>query len=458
MIMGKNLSDIKKDIALLNRDQGLCILLALDIERLDPASKHSAIVHLEETIGLLKIEHDLNMIERNLPEGKSEAKLKDDSSDKEDAWTFNSDTFVDDIYNDSNNKTVPVQEKEASENERSIEQGNNEGRAKGLHQTPKNDIKQESANQKPVVISLNPDTFNGKIASENDMLKCDLCNVYLPRSYGMKKHEEDPQHLARVTITTAPPKHKEELSEDASRKESITNIPILTGTAHTCDICQRQFKSKEYLRKHKIVHSEKYKCPRCKGQCRNKNPEGCLKPRKMRPSINVPLAKETEEQSKNLKANMSESESCKKNTEGMNLNLYQCPECPNQFNKRNSLVKHRVIHTSTNFDAESQRLNEENEKITEGKSVKKDTEKTLTLKEEPSQPKMGINLFQCPECPNQYNKKSSLVKHKAMHTGKFKCPRCEAPFIERSKLDIHTLDPNNCSKLFFFFSSQKVFF
>ena len=257
--MGKNLNDIKKDIALLTRDQGLCILLALDIERLDPASKHSAIVHLEETIGLLKIEHDLNIIEQNLPEGKSETISKeDDSSEKEDAWMFNSNTFVDDINNDSNNETV--QEKEPSENESSIEHGKNKERDKGLHRTPKNEIKHEPAYQEPVVISLNPGAFQGQIDSKNDMLKCDLCNVYLPRSYSMKRHEEDPQHLERVT--TAPPKNKEELSVDASRKESITNNSILTGTAHICDICQRQFKSKENLRKHKIVHSEKYKCQR----------------------------------------------------------------------------------------------------------------------------------------------------------------------------------------------------
>ena len=166
----------------------------------------------------------------------------------------------------------------------------------------------------------------------------------------------------------------------------IKNIPILTGTdtAHDCGICQKQFKSKEYLRKHKIEHSEKYKCPRCKEhfsgrrmlECHNKNLEECLKLMKMQSSINVPLAKETEEKSKIVKGNMSESELGKKKTEGMNLNLYQCPECP-----------------------------------------------------------------------NQYNRKSSLVKHKAMHTGEFKCPRCEAPFIERSKLDIHTRNPDSCRRL-----------
>ena len=71
--MGKSLNDIKSLIA----------LLTLQIEYLDPASKHAAIVHLEEAIGLLKIraEHDLETLEnQNLKEEMQESKLKDDSS------------------------------------------------------------------------------------------------------------------------------------------------------------------------------------------------------------------------------------------------------------------------------------------------------------------------------------------------------------------------------------------
>ena len=48
--MGKSLNDIKRDIA----------LLTLDIESLDPDSKHSAITHLEETIDLLKFEAEID--------------------------------------------------------------------------------------------------------------------------------------------------------------------------------------------------------------------------------------------------------------------------------------------------------------------------------------------------------------------------------------------------------------
>ena len=165
--MGKSLSDIKS----------LIELLTLEIEYLDPSSKHAAIVQLEEAIGLLKIraKHDLEtLVNQNLTEEKQ------DSSDKKDAWMFNDDTFVDDIDYESNNETFTVQEKKP--------QGNNEERKE--HQIPNNEIKQEPANQEPVVISLNPATFHGEIASENDMLKCDPCNVYLPKSYTMKRHED----------------------------------------------------------------------------------------------------------------------------------------------------------------------------------------------------------------------------------------------------------------------------
>ena len=45
MIGSKSLNEIKRDIA----------LVTLDIECLDPASKHSAILHLKETIDLLQL-------------------------------------------------------------------------------------------------------------------------------------------------------------------------------------------------------------------------------------------------------------------------------------------------------------------------------------------------------------------------------------------------------------------
>ena len=88
--MGKSLDDIKRDIA----------LLTLDIECLDPDSKHSAIAHLEETIDLLKLgaEHDLaSLANQDLSEEKPQTKVDDEPSKDENSWMFNDDTFIDDI-------------------------------------------------------------------------------------------------------------------------------------------------------------------------------------------------------------------------------------------------------------------------------------------------------------------------------------------------------------------------
>ena len=368
MIMGKSksLNDIKRDIA----------LITLDIECLDPGLKPAAIAHLEETIDLLKIGagYDLaTLANQNLKEEKKETTL-------EDAWMFNDDTFDDDIDHESNNETIPVQEKENCKNKSSIIQEYNEEMGKVLNQIPNNEIKQE-----PVVISMSPDTVQGQIASENDMIKCDPCNVYLPMSYTMKRHEEDPHHLARVS--TVPLKQIDEMSVNESQKKSILKHQTIstgintTATANICYICKKQYKNRESLRLHNNMHTGKNKCQKCKAHFtsrsklkkHNGNPNNCLALQKIRSSRN--------------------------------------------------LIESGLANTT-----------ERNQWIN-------------TLNEESSRPEVDMNLLQCPECPNQYNKKESLRKHRLIHTGKYKCPRCEAPFMERTKLDVHTRDPKSCTTL-----------
>ena len=349
--MGKSLNDIKRDIA----------LLTLNIECLDPGSKHSAIGHLEETIGLLKIgaEHDLATF-----------------ANQDDAWMFIDDIFVDDIDYESNIGTVPVQDKEHHEKESFTDHRNNED------QIPNNEIKQEPVQQEPVVISLNPDTYQGQIASENDMIKCDPCNVYLPRSYTMKRHEEDPKHLANVTTdTTVPVKQIAKMSEP---EESLKHIE------------KRSF------------------------------------------SGSKSVEKDTERTPK-LNENYSQAE--------VGMNLYQCPECPTQYNKKNSLVKHRFMHTGK-FKCQkckepftSKRgLIDHNRNPNNCLSLQKKRASRNNIAE-PHRLKDGMNLYQCPECPKQYNKKNSLMKHRFMHTGKVKSQKCRAPFTSRKA------NPSNCLTL-----------
>ena len=447
--MSKTLNVIKRDIA----------LLTLDIECLDPASKYTAIVHLEEAINLLKIgaEHDLAASAiHNLSEEKQETKLKDD-------WMFNNDTFID----ESNNETFPVQEKEHRENENTTGQELLE--EKVLNQIPNNEVKPEPVNQEPVVISWNPDAYYGQVANENNMLKCDLCNVYLPRSYTLKRHEEEPQHLARVsTVQTA--KHVEEKSPEKNLKVSKSKT-----SAHICNICQKQYRGRKDLLQHKNMHTERYKCQKCKEpfsrrsrlERHNRNPENCLKIAKIRSSISVPSANKITIKYRIKKETTTSNEESFQDELGMNF--YQCPECPNQYNKKNSLMVHRVMHTGKykcqkckeTFQSRSKlekhinnpnsclilkKIRASRNDIITRKSIKIDA-CNQQINEKKPQPEFGLKVFRCHECPNQYNNKESLMRHKIIHTGKYKCPRCEAPFIRRSKLDIHTRDPDNCRKL-----------
>ena len=64
--MMKSFNDIKKIIS----------LLTLEIKRLDPTSKYSIIVHLEETIDILKLE-----ALKELPQSEEDIKDEDISSD-----------------------------------------------------------------------------------------------------------------------------------------------------------------------------------------------------------------------------------------------------------------------------------------------------------------------------------------------------------------------------------------
>ena len=214
--MGKSLDDIKRDIA----------LLTLDIECLDPDSKHSAIAHLEETIDLLKLgaEHDLaSLANQDLSEENQQTKEDDEPSKDENSWMFNDDTFIDDIDYETNNtleESVPVQENKQPENDSNIDQV--EKMEISTQQIPNNEIKQEPVNQEPVVISLNPDNFQGQIDRVNDMFKCEPCDVYLPRSFTLQRHEEDPKHQARVA--TIPVFQTNEKSVDESPEGDFKSI------------------------------------------------------------------------------------------------------------------------------------------------------------------------------------------------------------------------------------------
>ena len=379
--MGKSLSDIKSDIA----------LLTLDIECLEPDSKHSAIAHLEETIDLLKLgaEHDLaSLANQDSSEEKQQIQDKDDSSKDENTWMFNDDTFIDDIDYESNQfleESVPVQEEVHAE-------GNNEKMEISTQQIPNNEIKQEPVNQEPVVISLNPNSFHGQIDNVNDMFKCDPCDVYLPRSFTLR-HEQDPKHQARASTVSA--LQTNEKLVDESLDESFKQMPILTDS----NVTKKSTKSS--------IENEIVSDP----ELANKDTEGTTT------LVNQIKLK------------------------GVDKKMLQCPECPVQYNNRRSLTRHKIMHTGKykcqRCEAPfSQRGQLDNHSRNPESCLKLQKIRSTKFVRFEVKTQKGL-LLQCPECSRFYSNENSLRNHMPIHTDKYKCPRCESRFTCQLKLKKH---------------------
>ena len=193
---------------------------------------------------------------------------------------------------------------------------------KVLHQIPK----QEPVNEE--TISLNSNTFHGQIASES----------------------------VKQTV---------QISVGKSSEKGIT------ATEHICNICQKQYKNRKTLQQHQNIHTGKHKCQKC----------------------NAPFMSMSK-----LKSHYRDPNNC--------LTIQEIRSWKNV-----------IANKFSENDAR---------------------------KEKEPQPEVGKNCFQCPECPNQYNKKNSLMVHRVMHTGKYKCQKCKETFQSRSKLKKHINNPNSC--------------
>ena len=482
--MGKSLNDIKRDIA----------LLTLDIECLDPDSKHSAIAYLEKTIDLLKLgaEHDLaSLANQDLSEEKQQTKMDDETSKDKNAWMFNDDTFIDDIDYESNNnleESVPVQENKHPENESNIDQG--EKMEISTQQVPNNEIKQEPVNQEPVVISLNPNTFHGQIDSENDMFKCDPCDVYLPKSFTLQ-HEQDPRHQAKVSTDSAlqtNPKMVETIDESAMLDKETE---LATGTERTtalnkqtfqhdkdskmlqCPECPNQYNKRKSFMRHQIMHTGKYKCQRCEAgftersrlELHSRNPESCLKLQKIRKletnfvSVKAKMQAAMPISNEKTEAKMHICNLCNKQYKNrvellqhnnMHTGKFNCSRCNAPFRRRRELEKHsrkavnciklKKIRTSTTAPVNSDKSNvPEPEFEKQNLASPSNSQRETVLPTSTSVESKGL-LLQCPECSKFYSNEHSLKNHMPIHTDKYKCPKCESRFTSTSTLAAHNCE------------------
>jgi len=201
-----------------------------------------------------------------------------------------------------------------------------------------------------------------------------------------------------------------------------------------CNKCHKHFRNKHYLKKHLIVHSNRYKCSEC-GKC-------------FRDSDKLKIHKRTHSGEK----------------------PFECSICNKQFSKSYALFQHKKIHNSSNSDDIKEQPHVDkpvrcmNTECDNGNCIVLKTEcdennKSLPFEvkkeadiesqENDGQPGEDVctvhvigtiteaNQHVCTVCekcfPNQHN----LKKHMIMHSDKYKCSECGKCFRDSYKLKIH---------------------
>lgn len=425
----KSFTDVKKIIS----------LLTLEIKSLDPTSKYSAIVHLEETIDILKLE-----ALKELPQTEEDIKDEDSSEDIEVSTS------------DKANEGLPG-EKSLGDNDikSSTTDDKSEGCYKSSTNQPQDDIKDESSN----------------IVNE-EAISSDKVNEYLPgsdsnddKSEGCHDSITEPDEVREPSIQDPNTEIKEEPKlvslPDEDPKPSDTIITIeddeteaddiysqlstrmnlrLDSTAYDCKICKKKLANRRGLIIHYNIHAGKFTCHRCKAPFSAQreldkhitNHLNCLKLEKLRSYTNPqewiidpsnPILNPEINESRNLLQSENNKDQPRR------PNSFYCESCNLYFSTQFNLRKHqeRPVHQEkvAKLGKTQPKPQSPSEPVTQKVSVPKTSQKS---KDE---------LLQCPECPNLYSTERSLMQHRVTHTDKFKCPDCERGFSCQSMITVH---------------------
>ena len=152
-----------------------------------------------------------------------------------------------------------------------------------------------------------------------------------------------------------------------------------------CELCQKRFKTKKTLKKHKLlIHNKLFKCDQCE--------ESYTTPKKLQRHI-----KSVHETT--VKCEFCESILKNKNTYRHHVKKYHSP------------ITKQKDNAGLTSEIENQANEEPN--VTKGKDVLKENEK-IAKDHKKSQPKLGP-LYKCLQCPKTFSSTSGLWKQKAAH-------------------------------------------
>ena len=305
----KSLNEIRRDIA----------LVTLDIESLNHESKEMAIRHLKETIDLLQFGSYNKRVNQDAgPKESPEKKVK--------LYPNNHESI---INNDEEYKLtkslyggmIPSCDLCFSP---FVTVGALDTHMKANHA----DNKQGGENVKDIHnISTIMENPSETIENDDDeMYKCDQCDVYLPKSFSFQRHQEDLNYQARIALAGM---NVQVVGEDVSTSQR-SNIEIIELTdpkkqpdiTFTCGDCGIKYNIRKSYLEHLNVHSDKFKCM---NECQQR----------FRSSIKL------------------KSHDCKKVIERLKVkesiesgkDTFDCQECGKKYTNKNSYSIHLNVHT-----------------------------------------------------------------------------------------------------------------
>ena len=416
--MMKSFNDVKKIIALLTSN------FSLLIKNLDPTSKYSAIVLLEETIDILKLE-----ALKELPQSEEDIKDEDVSLDidHED---------IESKASDEANETLQGKKNLCDYDTKIDSTDNNSEKCHA------NSTNQELAEEREPALQV----LNSDIEEEQPKLQS------VP--------EEDSNSPGTV-ITIEDDDDANDIYSHLSTRMNLR----LDSADYDCKICPKVLSSRRGLIIHYNIHAGKFTCHRCKAPFSAKreldkhitNHLNCLKLQKLRSYTN-PQEWIVDPSNPILHPELSETKNPSKPSENnkdqpKKPTSFYCDPCNLYFSTPYNLRNHQKkpkhqakvpkiveIPQRTEPVQDKEVAKEVDTLHTPPKTTDKVDKEVKTRPSSQNTTEEKEKLLQCPDCPNLYSNRRSLLNHQQQHTDKYKCPKCKSTFPSPSPLAKHNCD------------------
>ncbi|XP_037935842.1 zinc finger protein 26-like [Teleopsis dalmanni] len=219
--------------------------------------------------------------------------------------------------------------------------------------------------------------------------KCDKCDAAFAKSDSLERHKE-------IKHGDEPNLHK----------------------IHSCDFCNKKFMTKNYLRKHRLLHTDRiFACKHCEETFRDRKQfREHEKTHSGERNYLCSICGESFVRNDYLVVHMRRHTGEKP---------YKCQYCGKGFPRATDVKVHERYHTGT----------KPNLCTLCGKRFHRAYNLTIHMRTH-----TGERPFKCDQCPKSFTQSNDLKAHIRRHTGeRFKCNQCDAGFLQMYGLRQHAL-------------------